>query len=333
LVKRILVTGCGGAAAANFIKSLRMSDERYYIVGTDTNKYKVSLSNTDISYISEPVTSPTYLENLNKIIKKEKIDFVHPQPDEEVLFISENREKINAKTYLPDKRTIRVCQNKWILIQQLRENHVSVPAHNITGERWIRATMGAGSKASLPVETDEEITMWINYWKKRELPIQFIVSEFLPGKEYAVQSLWKDGNLIVSQARERLEYLFGYLTPSGQTSSPSVAKTIHNDTVNDTATKAVLAVDKKATGVFGVDLKENDKGIPCVTEINAGRFYTTSNFFTEAGLNMPHMHIQLAFGEIFGYGANIDPLESNLYWVRGMDVKAKLLRFKDDNLE
>ena len=82
--KRILVTGVGGAASANFIKCLRMSDQRYYIVGTDSNKYRIGLSHTDVSYQMPPVTDPKYLEALNDLIKLEKIQMVHPQPDSEV---------------------------------------------------------------------------------------------------------------------------------------------------------------------------------------------------------------------------------------------------------
>jgi len=93
---RILVTGCGGAAASNFIQSLRMSDEKYYIVGTDTSKYNIHLSRADNSYISTPITDESYLDNLNDIIKKEEIDMVHAQPDTEVLFLSRKRKKVNA---------------------------------------------------------------------------------------------------------------------------------------------------------------------------------------------------------------------------------------------
>ena len=55
-------------------------------------------------------------------------------------------------------------------------------------------------------------------------------------------------------------------------------------------------MDDRATGVFCVDLKEDEAGRPLVTEINAGRFFTTSNFLAEAGANMPYSYVELALG-------------------------------------
>ena len=40
---------------------------------------------------------------------------------------------------------------------------------------------------------------------------KFIAQEYLPGKNVAVHTLWKKGELIVAQARERLEYIYPYL--------------------------------------------------------------------------------------------------------------------------
>lgn len=344
-MKRIIVTGAGGPAASNFIKSLRLAPEKFYIVGTDINFYHLELSDVDRAYILPPVSSPNYLESLNRLIKKEKIELVHPQPDVEVAFLSENREKIITKIFLPAKETIRICQNKIETYKILKRNGVSVgETYLIENEKklkmalqklfknnkkvWLRAVRGAGSQASLPVTCFEHAKFWIDYWAKMKgiRYGDFMVTEFLPGKEFAFQSLWKNGELITSQTRERIEYLFGNITPSGQTSTPSVAKTVHRKDVNRIATAAIKTVDPKATGIFCVDLKENKKGVPCVTEINAGRFFTTSNFFSEAGSNMPYFYIKLAFGEKLPKLKKYNPLPEDLYWVRQVDMGYKLIK-------
>ena len=162
---------------------------------------------------------------------------------------------------------------------------------------------------------------WIHYWRTmRNLESKdFMLAEYLPGMEFAFQSIWKEGELITSQARERLEYIFGNLSPSGQSSSPSVARTVHRDDVNEIATKAVLAVDKNAPGPFCIDLKENRAGIPCITEINLGRFFTTSNFFAKLGANMPYILVKLVFNEDIPDLPKYNPLPENYYWIRLMD--------------
>ncbi|MFQ5572910.1 MAG: hypothetical protein ACE5EJ_01525 [Nitrosopumilaceae archaeon] len=344
-MKKILVTGSGGAAAANFVASLRSADEDFFIIGTDTNRYHLELADVDARYILPSAFEPSYLEKLNEIIIKEKVELVHPQPDPEVLFLSRNREQVKTQLFLPSKQTIEICQNKMDLVNLLKNKQVpTAESYLIDNEAslsnnvnklldnnekvWLRAIKGAGSRASLPIKDPEHGKVWIDYWKSMKGVGfgQFMVSEFLSGKEFAFQSLWKDGKLVTSQARERLEYLFGYLTPSGQTSSPSIARTVHRDDVNDIATKGVLSLDENASGVFCVDLKENKEGVPCVTEINAGRFFTTSYFFSSAGSNMPFYYIKMAFGESLPKLSQYNPLEEDLYWIRGMDMGFKLVK-------
>jgi len=344
-MKRILVTGAGGSAAKNFIESLRLSPEKFYIVGIDIKPYHLELTDLDASYIVPSVTDQNYLKKLIYLIDKEKIDLVHPQPDPEVLFLSRNRNKVKAKLFLPKRKSIEVCQNKMKLISLLSQKKVPVgESFLVINEKvllvamksllknghkvWLRAIRGAGSRASLPVKSVKQAQFWIDYWSEMKGIGygDFMATEFLPGKEFAFQSIWMKGKLITSQARERIEYLYGNLTPSGQTSTPSVARTVHREDVNEIATKAVLAVDTHATGVFCVDLKENKKSIPCVTEINAGRFFTTSNFFSEAGSNMPYYYVKMAFREKLPKLPKYNPIPENWYWVRMVDMGYKLVK-------
>ncbi len=348
-MKRILVTGAGGAPGSNFVDCLRMAGEEFYIIGCDSSEYHLELAgNLDGKYLVPRADDPCYLEELRKLIEHEKIDFLHPQPDVEVLAIAGNIQSLDVKTFLPDFSTIELCQDKSGFNARLREAGVPVPVsyrlesredlelafRSLTaGERtqekaWIRAVQGAGSRGSLPIYDVDQGHQWIDFWhSSRGLSYEdFMLSEFLPGREFAFQSLWKDGAIVTSQARERLEYLFGNLTPSGQSSSPSVARTSHDETVNRNASQAVESVDGKAGGVFCVDLKENCAGIPCVTEINCGRFFTTSNFFASAGSNMPYSYLKLAFGEKLPPLPRFNAVEAGLYWIRGIDMGFKLVR-------
>lgn len=347
-IKRILVAGAGGSAAHNFIESLRISPEKFYIVGTDCKKYHVELSGADIFYEMPRADDKNYIKMLNKLIKKERIDLVHPQPDVEVKRISDDREKIiDVKLFLPSKEAIDICQNKFVFNQKITQAGLKVvQSYYIEDKKslikafrrlkkdnekiWIRAIRGAGSKAALPLTKVEHAVSWIQYWidMKGLTWKDFMISEFLPGKEYAFQSLWKDGEILMSQARERIEYLFGSLMPSGQSSSPSIAKTVNSKKVNEAAFKAILAVDRKASGIYCADIKENKNGNPCVTEINAGRFFTTSNFFSFAGINMPYIYVKIALGEKVNLSKfkPFDNLPPDLYWVRMVDMGYKMIK-------
>ena len=128
-MKRILVTGAGGSAAYNYIESLRHNpkNQKFYIVGADISKYHIELSHLDKRYILPAVSSPDYIDKLNRLIALEKIDFLHCQPDPEVDFISKNRDKIHTKTFLPNAETVELCQNKMKFADTLKKHNINVP--------------------------------------------------------------------------------------------------------------------------------------------------------------------------------------------------------------
>jgi carbamoyl-phosphate synthase large subunit len=284
---------------------------------------------------------PAYLDELNAVVEAEDVEIVHPQPDPEVRLVAARSSEVKARTFLPAAETVELCQDKAASAARLDAAGVPVPrtghgdVHDAAadviarhGKAWVRATRGAGARASLPVTSVDQAVAWARYWvEARGLAYEdFMVGEFLPGREFAFQSIWRKGQLVTSQARERLEYLYGHVTPSGQTSTPSVAKTIRRDDVNEIAAEAVRAIDPNANGVFCVDLKEDAEGTPRVTEINAGRFFTTSNFLTAAGANMPHLYVRLAYGEQVNGPPPFNAVEEGLYWVRMVDMGYKLVR-------
>ncbi|MEX2689282.1 MAG: ATP-grasp domain-containing protein [Candidatus Njordarchaeum guaymaensis] len=349
---RILVTGAGGPAGWNAVKSLKVAPEKIFVAVTDINKMHLEyLEEADKHYIVPRCTEPGYIDILNEIIERDNITLVHAQPDIEVRVISENRERLNAMTFLPSKEAIRILQDKYKSAQTWKNKGIAVPdtieLHDKSLEKdlekafdkfgspiWIRAKHGAGGRGSTPAYNLETAIHWIKYWRSRGINWEFIAQEYLPGRNIAFMSVWKDGELIVSQARERLEYIYPYLAPSGITGTPTIARTIHDDNVNRIATEAILAVDPKPNGVYSVDMRENREGIPCLTEINAGRFFTTSFFFTYAGLkygiwyaNMPYLLVKLAHGKVdTSKIPKYNILPEGLYWIRHLDTGYHLVK-------
>ena len=349
---RILITGAGGPAGVNVIKSLKEAPDAPFILGVDVNPYHIEFVRplADAVALVPRCTADNYVEELNKLIAKYEIDFIHTQPDVEVRAISENRDKLNAPNFLPSKETVRICQDKhesaiiWkkagfpsvnshVIRPDHLEDDIKTAFETLGDNIWIRASEGAGGIGSTPATNHEMALHWIRYWLARGKQWKFMAQEYLPGENIAFQSLWKDGKLITSQARERIEYIYPYLAPSGVTGTPVVARTVHDADVNSMATKAVKAIDPKATGIFCVDIKFNKEGEPMPTEINVGRFFTTSYFFSHAGMkhnrpyaNMPDLMLKLAFDEplsddILQYNA----LPKGLYWIRHIDCGQQLI--------
>ncbi|MDD2420790.1 MAG: hypothetical protein PHC60_04270 [Heliobacteriaceae bacterium] len=339
-MKRILVTGVGGPAGNNFVQCLRMAPEPFYIVGVDVNKYHLEWADLDRAFLAPAGDSEEYLHFLKNLIVREGIDFIHPQPDGEVTRISEWRDELGAATLLPHRDTIRLLQDKLASAQRWATAGLRpLPALAIhTSEDidraeklfeypyWLRASHGAGGTGSTPVPNRTTVVAWIEYWRARGKDWRFMAEPLLPGRNLACQSLWLDGKLVCAQARERLEYIYPHLAPSGVTGTPIVQVTVDRPDVYDIAVKAVQAADPTATGIFCIDFKEDESGKPVPTEINAGRFFTTSSFFAKAGLNMPYWYVLFGCGENVEIRNLVNPLPRGIYWLRHIDCPARLVR-------
>lgn len=338
-LKRILVTGAGGSPGLNFIQSIRSAPEPIQVFAVDCNPYHLQWVDADAKYLVPMCDHPEYIDILNEIIIKHDINFVHPQPDVEVRAISDNRDRIKARTYLPSLNAINILQDKQLTgacwaragVRSNATYPASTPeeieqaALKLGLPFWMRSTTGAGARGSTLVENIDTAMHWLQYWRARGSNWNFIAEEYLPGKDYAWMSLWQNGKLITSQGRERLEYIYPHLAPSGRTGTPTVAKTVSDPLVNEMAIRCVKAVDSKATGIFSVDLREDKDGIPIPTEINAGRFFTTSHFFTRAGVNMPYIYVKMAFDEEIPNVKATDPIEPGWHWIRHIDCPTVLV--------
>jgi hypothetical protein len=87
----------------------------------------------------------------------------------------------------------------------------------------------------------------------------------------------------------------------------------------------VLAIDPEPHGLFGVDLTYDRDGVPNPTEINVGRFFTTHQFFTALGVNLPWAYLKLAYGEPPPpFPRPLNPAPSGMVWVRGVDFEPVL---------
>ncbi|MEM3824032.1 MAG: ATP-grasp domain-containing protein [Candidatus Bathyarchaeia archaeon] len=347
-MKKIIVTGAGGPAGINFIMSLRLAPEKIFVVGTEANEHFIYLTPADKRYLVPRAEEENYIGRLNEIIRKEKAELLHAQTDTEVAVVSENREKIEANIFLPSKRTVKICQDKlesartWIrkgipvakTIEIRDEKDIDKAFQEFGSSIWIRARHGAGGRGSTLAHNRETALSWINYWRARGLKWDFIAQEHLPGRNIGFHSLWKDGEIVTSMARERIEYIYPHLAPSGVTGTPAVQRTIHDENVNEIATKAILAIDPNFNGIACIDLKENREGVPCVTEINPARMFTTSFFFSFASkilrkdycANIPYLYVKLAFKESIPEIPKYNILPENIYWIRHIDAPAKMVK-------
>ncbi len=351
MAKRILVTGAGGVAGVNFVRAIRTSPTGYYVAGTDFSKYYIQFPDLEARYLTPRHDDPNFVERVSGIARRERVEFIHPQPSSEALVLSRNRRKLPGRVFLPPPSVMEVAQDKLQTQKILEEGGVPV-AKTKTVRRvldvdrvfremgpplWIRARHGAGGRLSLACHSSAEAKHWIGLWAEKGTAMdEFMIQEYLPGRNLAWDSIWKDGHLITSYCRERLEYPFKHISPSGITGTPSVARTVRDRRVDHIAEEAVRAVDRRASGAFSIDVKEGRDGKPCVTEVDAGKFHSTMPLWGYVAVkhlklpwyaNLADLYVRIGMSERVRSGIPAhDLIPSGYYLVRNIDSGVLLWR-------
>jgi carbamoylphosphate synthase large subunit len=320
------------------MRSLRAGDASLRIVGCHSDPFFLRKSSADSNYLLPSPRHPNFADALRYVVQRAHVGVLIPTTDDDVHMIAGLRETLPCRVFLPRSETIALCQDKYALAEALRGCGVPVPATYAVSNLgevdalfrrldpsqrlWCRARRGTGSVAAIPVTTPAQTRAWISYWEEmRGLPsTEFMLSEYLPGRDFACQTLWRGGAPVLVKTSERLSYFGGRNTPSGTSSIGGLHKTVNVPCVVDTSLAAVRAVDPNAAGAFSVDLKEDAEGRPCVTEINVGRFLTGTPIFDLTGRhNMSVTYVRLALGEPVDIQHVYDVVE-DYYMVRDLDA-------------
>ena len=335
---RLLVTSAGSGASSNLVRSLRAGPASLTIVGCHDDQFILKNSTADRNYLVPPLSHPTWPRALRRVVDAEKIDLVIPTSDGDVAALSRVRGRLPGRLFLPRAATVERCGDKYELTEWLRARGVPAPrTYRVTDLRhleriferlgnpsraWCRIRAGAGSRGAAPVAGPGQARSWITYWRDmRDVPVSaFTLSEYLPGRDLGCQSVWKDGRLALVKTYERLSYLGSGSQPSEVSAVGALTKTVCEPGVVEISVRALRAVDRKASGVFAVDLKEDSSGVPRVTEINAGRFTSGTNLLDLTGKhNMTAVYLQLARGGTVDLHEEYEGTEHH-YMLRDVDA-------------
>ena len=313
---KILITAAGGGNTENLVRSLRESSigKNLTFVGTNISKFELAKSICEKNYLNPGFKSSKFINSLEEIIKKEKIDFVILNHENEIEVVTNTSSIINDISFLPSADCTKICINKFKLNKKLSDVNLNVPRsfkiksldevkaalkYAKTIPVWVRVNEGSSSVGAAPMYNEDEVKFWIKYWvdhKGVEVD-NFTISEFLPGRDIHCFSIWNKGEMIIGKCVERLEYLNSKITLSGTYSSPSVSTMINESKLIEDSKKIIISIDPNAKGAFGIDFKQNEEGKFCLTEINIGRFPRINYLFNMVGPNMAEIYVKLGMGE------------------------------------
>lgn len=309
-MKRILVTGVGGPTPRAFVRAVKWhggeTANEFEFIGVDCNPYCSGLYDYTLfskTFLIPPASHKDYWKTINNVIGENEIDGAIVLPELEVLEWSKNHSNLTRKIalHLPDYKLAEKLYNKYTLHKSLEHsdyipkyfliNPAEYSYEEITSKTgntfWVRATEGTSGLASLKINSKKVLSEWflINSHIK-----EFLASEYLPGRNLTCKLLFFNGRLLRTACAERIQYVMSKSSPSGITGNTSFGKLINEQALVDISKNAIEEIASGVNclphGMFTVDLKEDSKGTPKITEINI-RHIAFTLVFAAAGANIP----------------------------------------------
>lgn len=234
------------------------------------------------------IDSPLFLEKFNEILKTNKIDVVFPTHDSVAKFFSENRELINSKVIVADKKTSAICRDKRKMYEYFKEFDF-IPIIYSEIKRFpvfIKPRESQGGKGAKLINSENELPPNINL-------NDYIICEYLPGEEYTVDCLTdKNGKLIFVSPRSRKRLLAG-VTVSGaiEELTPEIQFIAKN-------------INKKMSflGLWWFQIKKDSQGRWKLLEIST-RVAGTMCLTRARGVNLPLLSVYVAMN----YDVDVTP--------------------------
>ncbi len=288
-MKTILITGIGGLTPRSIAKIVRENHPDYRIIGCDIEKKAIGFfmkNLIDEYYVCPKCTDLNYFLWLEKLVKKENIDYAFVQPESEIVEWGDYFEK-NGKypcpVFMGSKLLSNSLRDKSIMAELLEGTEFIPKTIKVTQDNpkfdevkkeigfpcWIRATEGTGGLGSLRLNDISSYKSWL--FINSNIP-EFTVSEFLTGRHLANEMLYYNGEYVKGAALECVEYVMANTAPSHVTGNTHFGRFLNEDRINKFCDKCIKYLEKKldvtAHGILSFDLKEDGNGDLKVTEVN-----------------------------------------------------------------
>lgn len=309
----ILFTSVGNPAFPAIVSELRkVSDFRFNIIGTDIRKEAPGLYLTDKSYLVSKIGDDNFIDEIFTIIEDDKIDIVFPLSTIDQNFFSINKgiiESKGVKVVVSDADAVYVANNKFNLYELLRQENINplkyakIPAGGLMElvneyEKpfVLKKEEGAGGQGTYIVaetdsglrEDDKKFYLSLNdLLLNPELYVSdtTIISEYLPGDEFSVDTLSFEGEFYYAVIRKRTKSVGGLALES---------TVVTDDAIEDLVKKII-----KVTGlsyINNLQFKISKSGNVKMMEINP-RVPGTIKLSLAAGADMIIDAIKLVKGQ------------------------------------
>ena len=255
--KTVLVTGIGGNVGQGIIRNILDTNFPIKIIGTNISKLSAGNHWVDSFYIVPYGYAENYIQEIKKIIEKEKIDLIIPSTDFETYTLSQNENQLTCKISCSGKNATSIYLDKYDT--WLHHSKYSIPF----------------SHSSLPSEYSGQFEQ--NIAKPRQgrgskgLVFNIQDTSSLSDKEYLIQNLEQGIEITTAVYRSYLnKEILGLISmerslENGATTYCRVTEE-HDDQIERIAQKMILHSDLR--GSFNIQSIVNKKNQVIPFEIN-----------------------------------------------------------------
>jgi len=286
----ILLSGAGGPAAINAIKSLRLvhPEGGIKIVAVDSNPLSAGFHLADSYYVVPQADDRMFMEAIYKIIDKEKIDLIMPTGGFDILPLSLNKgslEYMGVTCFFSDYPVVKVCDSKYKFYTKIQDRF-PVPTfslhHNVRQDYpvFVKPDSGKGSRNTYMCQSEDSVVHIMARHKN------MLVCEYLPGNEYTIDVLSDlNGRAICAVPRERIETKAGISSKGRVQGNKEIERICMS-----------LAEYLGLKGPSCIQMKEDKEGKLKFIEANP-RMGGGTIMATLAGVNIPYLILKLYDGE------------------------------------
>jgi len=211
MMKKVLITGAGGAAAISVYKSLRNANVEIFMADICEQAPGLFLVDQEHRVLLPKGIDECFVDALQFVCKSLAIDVLYPTVDVELLPIAKeikNFEAIATHVSISNVDSLSKCLDKYALMETC-DSQMPLGRYAIFDEQFdeniwqypliIKPRSGAGSRDISLVKNKQAI-------KRIPRDKNMLVQEYLPGAEYSVDIyLDKNGHCVSAVPRERMK--------------------------------------------------------------------------------------------------------------------------------
>lgn len=300
-MRTVLVTGAGGSMGVEVLQCLEQGPSDYQVIGLDTTREgRLFAQRHCMKAMAIPrADDPEFVPEFRKLVEQLDPLCVFVNPSAEALLLAGYPDLL-ARTACPPPAQVPIILDKRWTVEVCGQSAPFPWTAGLYDSRvgrrppwWIRSALGQGGRAAMKVRSEIELEAWIVLHPDIE---SWMVQEYLPGDNLAVVQLWWRGELRAEAVARRDGYVLPKAAPSGISGEVSDLITVDRPDATAVAMAAVTALPGKPHGFYGVDLRDDERGQPRITEINT-RLSGRPNLYPAAGVNFPRLWLRLLKGQ------------------------------------